>query len=897
MARNVNQLFNFKEQRFTALTHKLRIYIFGEEVSGWLKGQLSITYGNRDSFNTASFELSNPRQLWQLTPDNLRGKWRPASAGEYSEEVKLKIFRRKNNPEINPKFSLNVTLNKFGQGGTPTTKKSPYGSSQIIHPKNTEEGRYRLALSDTIFNRYDPIRIFMHNPYSNGRTNEWMEVYCGFVLDHPVTTNWLNGESHVKISCACIREVMTRMRCQVNMFTTTLDPSPIFEDGFFSDFRSTGVMSHSMAGNTLEQAVAKLVLGTTQTVQSGFAPGGSFKVQTNGIGSFRPGNIVCYSPTGAGNTLSQWHLMTMFGVNKKPWPDSPANDLWLTAQEVTKLGRQTWAGPAIENDPLVGGPTARYLHMLLPEKGTGASQLVNFGVAEGAPPTREWTSRWEMIRDLASKLDFQVLTSPSGDILLEFPQYTFTPELYSFGTKGLQGIFTFNIHQKEDTVSDEAADFPNVLQVTGGVAHNAENVGTAPHGANIVVFVYSPALVSRYGVIVENHDIPFVGQQGADQSGAGEKSPILARLAKLGLIEFMKRSANSSTWDGSVVFRPFLFPNRPVEFIRSNRCAVLTTVTQTWNLMHEATTNLSVNMLMAKRLDGDPGGKGAYRVVTGSANMPIDYHDIWSEDSPGHKHSGVFSDTSSADPDKTATSEGNSDDQVNNQTLSPPSTDLKQLYPPFAALVQALLDGCAAKGLKVRVIETYRSGERQTEAKRKGFSKAEAFKSFHQFGLAVDIGPVGKSEAQQHEGTREIAVVNSELGLGLTWGGSFPNFYDGYHFEIPGTWDMKVAQARNIRAQFARPPISEQGAIQQVWSTLDGKPAVAQVKQQYMKSSVAIPAADDVAAANAKAAGKAPSTENAQKASTPTSPTTPLRPPAAPPCAPQYLTSAGLSNG
>ena len=897
MARNVNSLFTFKEQRFTALTHKLRIFIFGEEVSGWLKGQLSVTYGNRDSFNTASFELSNPRQIWQLTSANIHNTWRPLGAGEYSEDVKRRIFARKNNVEINPKFSLDVTLNKFGQGGTPTTPHTPYGSDQTIYPKDTEERRYRLALSDTIFNRYDPIRIFMHNPFSNGKTDEWMEVYCGFILDHPVTTNWLNGESTIKINCACIREVLTRMRCQVNMFTTSLDPSPIFTEGFFNDFRKAGVFTQAMAGTTLEQAIASLILGQPTTVNNDQVAGGSFTIREGGVGSFRPGNIVCFNPAMPASTLTMWHLMTIFGVNKKPFPDSPNNDLWLNSKEMYQLGRQTWAGPATEGEPPLGGPTARYLHMLLPQAGTGAAQLVNFGVQESGPQLREWTSRWEMIRDLASRLDFQVLTSPSGDLLLEFPQYTFTPEYYSYGVKGLQGILTFNLHQKEDTVSDEASDFPNVLQVTGGTAHAAQGVNTSgTPGANIVVFVYSPALVSRYGVIAENHDIPFVGQKGADQSGTGDKSPILGRLAKLGLIEFMKRAANSSTWEGSVVFRPFLFPNRPVEFVRSNRCAVLTSVTHTWSLMHEATTGLAVNMLMAKRVDVGTPDQSEYRVVTGSANMPIDYHGIWSDSDPGFKYSGVRIDTSQADPDKTAISQGNTDPAVTSTSQSPVSADLSRLYPPFAAMAEALLKGCKDQGLNVRVIETYRSPARQNELLQQGVTKGEGFKSFHQYGLAIDIGPVGLSQAQQVEGTRRIAQVNSDLNIGLTWGGGFPNFFDGYHFEIPSSWDLKVGAAKQIRAKFANGINSEQFAIQQVWKYLDGQPSVQQIKLAYGLSTKTIPAEPDAAAANAKATGNAPSTEQVQKANTPTSPTSPLNPPPAPPCKEQLLTSAGLSG-
>jgi hypothetical protein len=110
--------------------------------------------------------------------------------------------------------------------------------------------------------------------------------------------------------------------------------------------------------------------------------------------------------------------MTMFGCNRVPFPDEniAKNNLWLTTQQMNKLGAETIWHPS----RTYRGPDARYLHFLLPIGGTGASSLIESTTADG-PTAAEFTTRWEIIKSFTEKLDFQVLTSPSGDLLVEFP--------------------------------------------------------------------------------------------------------------------------------------------------------------------------------------------------------------------------------------------------------------------------------------------------------------------------------------------------------------------------------------------------------------------------------------------------------------------------------------------
>ena len=427
VARSIRNLYNFREQRFSTASHALRVYIYGADVTAWLKGDLSVTYGNRDSYNTASFELANPRKVFQLTRDNLAGTWNQKITAnhEYSEKPKYDIFLRKNNDSINPYFNLDINENIIGSKGQDSADH--VGSQTYKMPGTLQERRWRLAVNDCIFSKMDPIRIFMQNPFGMLDPNhgEWLEIFCGFVMDHPVTTNYTTGESSVRVNCTCIRHMMTKMRVQMSPRSSTdYDASPTFQTGFFADFMDPSEATHPFPRSSLEQAIKKLILGTETPKQGEGAFKNGALGKATGIGDFKLGNTICFDSRSVSNLLERWHLMTIFGVNKKPFPSkSPQNDdLWLTTAEMTKIGEGTIYTPNL----YAQGPQGRYLHFLLPSDGTGAGALVQ-STFDAPLRGMEWTTRWDIIRDFAKALDFQVLTSPSGDILVEFPMYGFTP--------------------------------------------------------------------------------------------------------------------------------------------------------------------------------------------------------------------------------------------------------------------------------------------------------------------------------------------------------------------------------------------------------------------------------------------------------------------------------------
>ena len=914
---SVRSLYNFRESRFTTLSHELRVFIFGADVTPWLKGDLSVTYGNRDSFNSCVFELANPKRLWQITRDNLSGIWREA-VGEYSEREKLNTFRWKNSPDINPSFNLKVDTQVLGQKDKRSDGAALMpGAKKLVPPPEGTERRYRLAVNDCIFSRLDPMRIFMRNPLSS-TSDEWVEVFCGFVQDHPITTNYMTGESTLRINGICIRQTLTKMRVQMNRLNGVPDSQPLFEDGFFADFKKPSMAKHPFATTTLEQTIKELILGNATP-----KPGDVAKA-VGGIGEFKMGNIVCYNPGAPGTTLERWHLMTLFGVNKVPYPTSADDDLWLTQFEMNNLGRATIYLP----EAFAQGPGGRFLHFLLPYEGTGAGALTGSTLDNSPPRAIEWTTRWEIIKEFASKLDFQVTTSPSGDILVEFPLYSFTPHVFTtqggidLGAAeyisspavraaaskaneastakvdddinkgaipyGLGSLLTFELHQMEDTLNDEAEDFPTILQVDGGMAVQPTQMTEGEDWAtNLRAFVYSPVLVARFGVVTEQMSIPFAGQKSADQSG-GLDSPIAKRLSKLALIEYMKRMADASTWDGSVVYRPFLFPNRPVWLKRSARMGLLTSVTNRWSIGKSASTNFSMHMLMAERYNPDTDTT-VYRLPTGASNTPISYKEVWADSPNGEKgfsSSGVRVQvgTKATAKDSSSTAGAPGSDKPAPSSPATWSASVKSakggdmVFKPLVNIIDGAIELAKKRGFKpIKVTSTYRPPEQQERMKlhpaENGVARkkngdfvqvGEPWKSAHQYGLAIDISIEGGSYADYQEFATICNQVAADQLKGkpsnkILWGGNaYNNDYVHYEWNAPG--GKTGAQANEYRTAKGYSTSNTSGVVPQsayladVWAhftALEGGTS----ETIAGKTPSVPPAAEDTTAGRAKKSG------------------------------------------
>lgn len=118
----------------------------------------------------------------------------------------------------------------------------------------------------------------------------------------------------------------------------------------------------------------------------------------------------------------------------------------------------------------------------------------------------------------------------------------------------------------------------------------------------------------------------------------------------------------------------------------------------------------------------------------------------------------------------------------------PMIADPLSLHPYFRDKVLQLIQACRKKGIELAYVETYRTHTKQDEYKNMGkrYTSSGAGKSKHQYGLAVDVVPIVKGEAQWNNMAlwRKIGITGEQLGL--RWGGRWKYPFDPGHFEWSG---------------------------------------------------------------------------------------------------------------
>ena len=547
---------NFAESDFTISVGDFIVYVAGVDLTPFISGNVSVTWSDMNGPNQASFTLDNAMDTWVLTAENLEGFFRQ-TGDRYDETGKQQLFQYKN---------------QEGDDGL---------RSQNPRDPVTGERRWPLQNRSAIFNKYDPIRIWFHNPLSE--EDQWMPVFAGFVDSFPISTDHTNGTSTLSLNCVDIKALLAKMRVLTNVVEPFNNnpqtvPDPLFGQdlGFFRDLSRPGQFSHILAQQSFTSSVSFLITGSN-----------SLDVAGNtkfGVGKFTNGEQVEYD--GKPSTLEDWHRLVLFGSKRAFW----------TGAEVKAVGQATrW------NEE--GSPAQQQLHFLLPQKGLTARDLIEFQFFAGGSNQYEWENRLSLLQLLAGRIDYQFSTTGMGDIVFEFPMYDFKPS--DFGE--FEAAFIYDKHLRSVRLNEEKGEGVSAVVFTGGFTQkDTDPLSNIPAGLLPRAQVISKVMASRIGAVVVTETLPFARDQNT--------------LRNLAQIEFMKRLANFGEMDVEVVYRPFITPNRPIYIAPEGRMALTTTVTHSLALFAEGGTSLTLNYLRAVRPDGK------FLFITGGESAPISYN-------------------------------------------------------------------------------------------------------------------------------------------------------------------------------------------------------------------------------------------------------------------------------
>ena len=134
------------------------------------------------------------------------------------------------------------------------------------------------------------------------------------------------------------------------------------------------------------------------------------------------------------------------------------------------------------------------------------------------------------------------------------------------------------------------------------------------------------------------------------------------------------------------------------------------------------------------------------------------------------------------------------------------SRDINDLTPATKALAQKLIDACAAAGVPIKLVCTYRSAAEQDAEYAKGrtapgqiVTNLKGGQGIHETGQAFDIIPVNGGYAAPLATWDKIGSIGE--GLGLEWGGNWKSFKDRPHFQLKGAKAGNPAPSSKPNAQ------------------------------------------------------------------------------------------------
>lgn len=568
----------------------------------------------------------NTKQKAELTSNEIIFKTNPEIYNDhmYSDSAKKSIFYNK--------VILNANINLGG----------------FIKDGGVGFKAYQLSIDTPIIEKHDPIRVFIRDPSypflnidnedkdndGNFEGGRWVPLFTGFIDTVSDHSDYTNGDKFLSVSCYDIRGMMQRMRVMTNprisRGTDTAreraEQAKKFSvnTGYFTDFfaqggmwgeKSTKYLHHAFDQVCLEfltgrwhhwdkfadTYVGKVVSSQSNEIveneemfkeinKSWKENGRTSEASLNGIGTFIPGIIMeCPRYDREKDKCIQmmelWYDILMFGTKAD----------YFTREEMEEVGCATL--PYGEYDPY-----NCFVHMITPPNGTPAKDLFDSQL-EDLQTGFDYKPRFEFMSELVERLDYQWFTNSMGDIVIEFPMYDFTPEVFGAYESSLtvdNHLVSTVLNEVADTVYSGVSLSGGVNSIVGGVWQPVQFIYSA--------FAKSDQLAYKYGINI-------------NEVTAGNLKTNTSRdkLRNQAIIELIKSNIAASSMEMEVIYRFAIFPNKPIKNVPKHRMATITGFS--YSMQINESVSCTIDTSMVKKLNED----NTYTNIYNAPNMPIKY--------------------------------------------------------------------------------------------------------------------------------------------------------------------------------------------------------------------------------------------------------------------------------
>jgi hypothetical protein len=629
--------------------------------------------------------------------------------------------------------------------------------------ENTLDYRWPLFERSTVFHKNDPVRIFVHNPYTED--DQWLPAFTGYIDTYPKDVDDITSRSTIKINCHDIKAIMQKMRVQLNPNYGLINAAALFGErlGIFNDliYQNHWIGGGNLPANTpVEDAVAEYLTG--YTYKGSPAQKSELGQRINAVGGLKLGLRVTYptpegmkDPTNPTNktVLENWHTLGVVGLSlgvSKTTLDAAIGNEEVTGDNFAAFV-QTYTGfytssqiAIIQKGTTSDGdfrPDNAFVHFLLPAQGTGNREFTDKSFDVGTRD-RDWTNRYAIINEAVGRFDYEWNVRPNGDIAIEFPMWDFDPS--DFGAWA--PLFTVDNHLRDHTVQDESSDIVTGLVCYGGhenkMASNQDSQAPQEVVTPVVILV-SPTMAARAGITIEQVTYPFIDD--------------IKKLQNLGLLEFQKKLSNCNSFNCTFAYRPMLLPNRPILCTPEKRMGTTTNISTTIQLFQMVGTQVSMRYIRSVRADG------TYRLITGGTYLPISFKSPFAAGDAGSTTRGIVA---HLPQDRAGSQKG---ELFKNQTKTkartpgtgglPGVTDPRNLVQNLKGETQdvvAAVGECAqAMGKDITVTCGRRTNAQNEQVggcgSSKGTGSCASSQSFHLSGKAFDVHPIDQFSKPQRD--------------------------------------------------------------------------------------------------------------------------------------------------